>query len=305
MSRGPSHRCTPASQRGVAFIVVIWLMALLVILLGAFALIARTEGMHARHLYDAAVARYAAEAGINEAAYFLSVPDPQMRWTPDGRGYAVSFDDAEVEVKITDESGLVDLNVADQGMLVELFLGAGVEADQAAALAAVIQDWWDLDDLISPNGAEDDDYAAGGYTWGAKDAPFAMVSELLQVFGMTPEIYNKIETAVTVYGGQSRPNLAFAPLEVILSIPGMTPELAQQIIDARHAWDPTSGAPPPLLPDGTPLMAQGGTGTYSIESRATLPNGTWTQVDATIRLGGGGVSGMAYTVLRWQDGKTR
>jgi general secretion pathway protein K len=299
------HPRVPAGQRGVAFIVVIWLMALLVILLGAFALIARTEGMQARHLYDATVARYAAEAGINEAAYFLSVPDPQMRWTPDGRAYSVAFDEAEVEVKITDESGLVDLNIADQGMLTELFLGAGVEADRAAALAAAIQDWRDPDDLISPNGAEDDDYAAEGYVWGAKDAPFAMVSELLQVLGMTPELFSKVEQAVTVYGGQSRPNLAFAPLEVILSIPGMTPELAQQIIEARHAWDPASGAPPPLLPDGTPLMAQGGTGTYSIESRATLRNGTWTQVDATIRLGGGGVSGMAYTVLRWQDGKTR
>lgn len=81
-SRTPARR-----QRGVAFVVVIWLMALLVILLGAFALIARTEGMQARHLYDATVARYAAEAGINQAAYFLSVADVEQRWIPDGRSY--------------------------------------------------------------------------------------------------------------------------------------------------------------------------------------------------------------------------
>lgn len=291
-------------QRGVAFIVVIWLMALLVILLGAFALLARVEGMQARHLYDATVARYAAEAGINQAAYFLSIPDPQLRWVPDGRSYQVSFNEAEIELKITDESGLVDLNVADVAMLTELFIGAGVEPDSAAALAAAIQDWRDPDDLVSPNGAEANEYAAEGLTWGPKDAPFDMVSELLQVLGMSPSLYKRIERSVTVYGGQSRPNLAFAPVEVLMAIPGMTPELAQQLIEARHAWDPTSGAPPPMLPDGTQLMAQGGTGTYSIESRAVLPNGTWTQVDATIRLGGGGVSGMAFTVLRWQDGDT-
>lgn len=297
--RTPAHR-----QRGVAFIVVMWLMALLVILLGAFAVIARVEGLQARHLYDATVARYAAEAGINEAAYFLSVPDPQLRWIPDGRAYQINFNGADVELKITDESGLIDLNVADQAMLTELFMGVGVESDQAAALAAAIQDWRDPDDLVSPNGAEEAEYAAAGLPWGPANAPFVMVSELLQVLGMTPDIYRLIERSVTVYGGQSRPNFAFAPLEILMSIPDMTPELAQQIIEARHAWDPTSGAPPPILPDGTQLMAQGGTGTYSIESRATLPNGTWTQVDATIRLGGGGVSGMAYTVLRWQDGDT-
>ena len=83
----------------------------------------------------------------------------------------------------------------------------------------------------------------------------------------------------------------------------MTDELARQLIEARHAWDPALGAPPPMLPDGTPLMAQGGTGTYSIAARATLPNGAWTQLEATIRLGGAGASGLAYTVLRWQDGE--
>ncbi|MFA7487684.1 MAG: hypothetical protein WCY72_06300 [Lysobacteraceae bacterium] len=293
---------TAPRQRGVAFIIVIWLLALLTILLGAFALISRTEGMQARHMYDATVARYAAEAGINQAAYFLSVPDQELRWIPDGREYQVVFDEFDIRVKVTDESGLIDLNAADIGTLTELFAGIGVEQDQADALAAAIQDWRDADDLVSPNGAEDAEYAAAGYSWGPRNAPFDLVSELLQVLGMTPDIYRQVERSLTVYAGQSRPNLAFAPYEILLSLPGMTPEMAQQIIQARHEWDPASGMPPPLLPDGSPLMAQGGTGTYSIESRATLPNGAWTQVDATIRLGGGGVSGMAYTILRWQDG---
>lgn len=292
------------SQRGVAFIVVIWLMALLVVLLGAFALITRTEGMQARYMYDSTVARYGAEAGVNQAAYFLSVPDPELRWIPDGRRYSFDFDTTKIEVQVTDESGLIDLNVADVGTLTELFIGMDVEQDQADALAAAIQDWRDPDDLVTPNGAEEAEYAAAGYEWGPKNAMFDMVSELLQVLGMTPEIYRRVEPAVTVYSGQSRPNLAFAPLEILSALPGMTPELAQEIIDIRHNWDPSSGMPPPILPDGTPLMAQGGTGTYSIESRATLPNGSWAQVDATIRLGGGGVSGMAYIVLRWQDGDT-
>jgi general secretion pathway protein K len=130
------------------------------------------------------------------------------------------------------------------------------------------------------------------------------VSELQQVMGMTADLYARLAPALTIYSGQPTPNAAFAPFEVLRSFIGMNDELARQLIDARHAWDPASGAPPPLMPDGTPLMAQGGSGTYSIAARATLPNGAWTELEATVRLGGAGVSGLAYTVLRWQDGDT-
>lgn len=293
-----------AGQRGVAFIVVLWLMALLTILLGSFALISRTEGMQARHLFDATEARYAAEAGVNHAVYQMAIADPMMRWLPDGRAYQIGFEDAAIAIEITDESGLIDLNVADVMTLNNLLVAAGAEQDVAMQIADAIQDWRDTDDLVSPNGAEDDDYEAAGYTYGAKDGLFDTVSELQQVMGVTAEIYQRIAPALTIYSGQSSPNLAFAPYEVLLAIPGMTPELAQQIIDQRHAWDPTLGGPPPIMPDGTPLVAQGGTGTYSIKSRATLPNGAWTELDTTVRLGGAGVSGLAYTVLRWQDGET-
>lgn len=291
-----------AAQRGVALLVVIWVLALLAILLGAFALMSRTEGMQARHMYDGTVARYAAEAGINLAVLHLAVADTYARWIPDGREYQSEFDEAQLSIRITDESGLIDLNTSEVSVLTELFAGAGVEPGQAAALAAAIQDWRDPDDLVYPEGAEAGEYAAADYAWGPKNAMFDLVSELLQVYGMTPAIYRQVAPALTVYSGQGRANPAFAPVQVLRMWPGMTEELAQQLIAARHAWDPTSGAPPPLLPDGSPLMAQGGTGTYTIQSRATLPNGAWTRVEATIRLGGSGVSGMAYTVLRWQDG---
>ena len=289
-------------QRGVAFILVMWLLALLTILLGSFALISRTEALQARHLFDTTEARYAAEAGVNRAVYQMAIPDPQLRWVPDGRSYEIEFESASLAIEVTDESGLIDLNASDTLTLSNLLVSHGLPQDEADALADAILDWRDTDDLVSPNGAEDPDYDAAGYGYGAKDAPFDTVSELQQVLGMTAELYERVSPALTIYSGQPTPNAAFAPYEVLRSFIGMTDELARQLIEARHAWDPTSGAPPPLMPDGTPLMAQGGSGTYSIAARATLPNGAWTELEATVRLGGAGVSGLAYTVLRWQDG---
>lgn len=291
-------------QRGVAFVLVLWLLALLTILLGSFALISRTEALQARHLFETTRARYAAEAGINRAVYQAAMLDPLQRWIPDGRAYEFEFEDAELVVEITDESGLIDLNAADTLTLSNLFVANGLPQDEADRLADAILDWRDTDDLVSPNGAEDPDYEAAGLDYGAKDAPFDTVSEVQQVLGMTHEFYARILPALTIYSGQSTPNPAYAPFEVLRIFTALDDQLAQQLIEARHAWDPTSGAPPPLLPDGTPLMAQGGSGTYSMVARATLPNGAWTELEATVRLGGAGTSGLAYTVLRWQDGET-
>lgn len=290
-------------QRGIAFVVVLWVLALLAILLGSFALLARTEHLQSRHLFDSTRALYAAEAGLSRAVYELMQPDPNQRWLPDGRDYRVEFDGAELEIRITDESGKIDINAADQQTLVRLFEARGLDPLDAAALADAVLDWRDPDDLVMPNGAEDDDYEAAGYPYGAKDAPFDSVSEVQQVMGMNYALFLELEPAITVYTGRGQPNAAFAPRQALEAMEGMTPDLAALLLEQRRAWDPLSGGAPPLMPDGTPLVVQGGTGTYSIESRATLPNGAWTRLMATVRIGGAGVSGLAYTVLRWEDGE--
>jgi general secretion pathway protein K len=290
-----------AGASGVALIFVLWLLALLTLLLGSFALITRTESLQARHLFDTTRARYAAEAGINQAAWALSLPDPTLRWLPDGREYRIQFEEAEVSIRITDESGLIDLNAADAQTFVNLFVTTGVELTEATAIAESILDWRDGDDLKLLNGAEDSDYRAAEFPYGAKDAPFDLVAELQQVMGVSYELYQRIAPALTVYSGQAVPNLAYAPVEVLRAFPNIDPAMAQMLIEQRQAWLPGLGLPPPTLPDGTPLVAEGGTGTYSIESRATLKNGAYTELRVTLRLGGSGISGRAFSVLRWQD----
>ena len=63
-------------SRGVAFVVVIWVMVLLAVLLSGFVVVARTEALQARFLFDSAQARYAA---IAERAASLRRRDLQRR----------------------------------------------------------------------------------------------------------------------------------------------------------------------------------------------------------------------------------
>ncbi|MEO8010835.1 MAG: hypothetical protein ABI650_04245 [Dokdonella sp.] len=308
----PSHKASNAGRqrirsRGVAFVLVMWVIALLSILLGSFALIARTEGLQSRHLFDTTTARYAAEAGLNLAVFGLSKPSPEGKWVADGRPYAFTFDGVDVEISITDDSGKIDINTADVLILTSLFAGAGVELERATDLADAIQDWRDPDDLVSPRGAEIDDYKAVGLAYGPRNAPFETLSEIQQVYGMDYDTYVKIEPAITMYSGRGMPSAAYAPLEALMAMPGMTTEQAQALIEQRQQLAPgelNSGASGLLLPDGSPVMADGGGLTYSVKSRAKLPNGASTVLDATIRIGGMNSAGRPFVVLRWRDGET-
>ena len=309
MPTSPRSRTTQAPHRpvrGVAFVLVMWLIAMLSVLLGSFALVARTESMQSRHLFDTTTARYAAEAGINLAVYGLSKSDPTQKWVADGRPYSFVFDEVEVEVSLTDDSGKIDINAADQISLKSLFVGVGVEEPKAEELADAIQDWRDPDDLTSLHGAERGDYRAAGLSYSPRNAPFETLSEIQQVYGMNYAIYSKIEPAITMFSGRSTPSAAYAPLEAMMAIPGMTADMARQLIQERQQLAPgmlNQGGSSLLLPDGSPLMADGGGLTYSVKSRAKLPNGASTVLDATIRMGGMNSAGRPFVVLRWRDGE--
>jgi general secretion pathway protein K len=293
---------TSSTQRGVAFIIVLWVIALMSILLGSFAVLARTENLQARYLFDSTAARYVAEAGLHRAVYELRNSDPLTRWVADGRPYEFEFDGAKIELRMTDDSGKIDINVADNVMLKALFQASGIEELRAEELADAIVDWRDPDDLAGVHGAEESDYKSADLKYSPRNAPFETVSEIQQVLGMDYDTYHLIEKAITLYSGRNQPSPAYAPLEVLRAMPGMTEEQAQMLLTQRQAVPP--GMPYNItMPDGTPVMAEGGGLTYSIESRATLPNGASTRLEATIRLGGQGVGGRPFVVLRWRDGE--
>jgi general secretion pathway protein K len=284
--------------RGAALLLVLWLVALLTALIGAFALTAKTEGLQGRVLHRGLIASEVARAGIEYALTRTADADPARQWLPDGRPYTWQFGDAQVEIRLVDENGKVDLNQADPTLLTAFFQVLGLDQEQAARLSSAILDWRDPDSLTQANGGgEDEDYAAAERSYGAKDASFESVAELEQVLGMTPELYARAAPHLTVYSGRTRPDPAFATSEVLQAM-GLDPA---QVMSRRRAWNPGSGAPAPMLPGGEPLVS-GNSGTYSIDSRARLREGREAVLRVVVRTGGTGVPGSAYTPLRWEEG---
>ena len=287
------------AQRGIALVLVLWVALLMSVIAGSFALSARTESLQSRILFNETQARFYAEAGLNRAVYELRNPDPETRWIADGRVHKIQMDDTTIEIKIIDESGKIDLNQANEELLVGLFASQGVDYDEAIGMSDKILDWIDADEETRLAGAEDADYFAEGYPHGAKDAPFDTVPELIQVMGIDYEMYRKIEPALTVYSGRKNINLAFAPKEVLLAIDGIPPEMAETFIADRQAIEDLN-APLPVLAEGFSGQFRGGGTTFSIVSKATLPNKQYAEIDATIRMGGT-LQGRPYRVVRWRD----
>ncbi len=278
-----------SATRGAALVLVLWLTALLAALIGAFAMTAQVEYLQGRTLSQGLVAAQAARAGLEYAATRVSDPDPMQQWLPDGRAYRWRFGDAEVEVRIVDEFGKVDLNAAEADTLAALMRAVGAQPDVAAGVAAAILDWRDPDDLTQPQGgAEDPQYAAAGRPYGAKDAPFETVAEVEQVLGMTPALYAELAGHLTIYSGLPIADARFATGPVLQSM-GID---AAPVLANRER--------PPLPGDASFVGA--GSGTYSIDSHARLRDGRESVLRAVIRLGPSGVPGSAYTVYRWEEG---
>jgi general secretion pathway protein K len=294
-------------QKGIALILVLWVSVLIAVLLASFSLSARVEALQGRNLLDSTRARYAAEAGMHRAAYELRGSNPDTRWIADGRVYPLEFEGFEVEVEIFDETGKVDINVADALLLAAMFQFGGLDEVEADALAAAVMDWRDPDNLISVNGAEEDAYKAADRSYTPRNAPFETVSEIQQVLGMSFELYRELEPLMTIYSGRAQPNPAFASPEVLQLMPGMNPDLVTMFVQQRQQPAGIPGQPPlPLaLPDGTPVVAQGGGLTYTIRSRATLPGGASASLEATVRLGASMVARRPFRIVRWRDGESK
>ncbi len=153
-------------QSGIALVLVLWILLLVTISTSAYTLMARMDVLEAHTVLWGTRARMAAETGLNLAVLSLRDPDELTRWIPDGRPYELRFQDAILEIKVTDERGKLDINEVEETALLQLFLNNGLDDEQATYLAAAVKDWSDPDELERPNGAEEDTYLASGLSVG-------------------------------------------------------------------------------------------------------------------------------------------
>ena len=220
-------------QRGIALVMVLWVLILLGLIAASFLRETRLSTNLAQSATENAKAEALAEAGIRRAMLGLLDPDPVTAWRADGTAYQFALGEGSVVVRIQDEAGKIDLSRAPAPLLLGLFEAVGVDPERAARLVDAIYDFRDPNHERRRDGAEDPDYLAAGLDGGAKDAPFEDKEELMQVLGMTREIYDAVGPYVTVHSGQRRINLKTAPEFLLRAIPNLTPEQLAKVQSDR------------------------------------------------------------------------
>lgn len=279
--------------------VTLWVCILLSVIVSSFSFSSRTEMIQTRAVLDRVQARYAAQAGVHMAAYQLSHRNQELAWQGDGRLYKVPFEQTELEIRIHNDSGKLNLNRVDAETLQRLLTSLNLQ-QPVEPLVDRILDWRDSDHDPRLQGAEDDAYRAAGYAYGAKDAPFETLDELQQVMGIDYDLYRRLAPAFTLYSSSTQPNLAVAPKSVLLSLPDVDPSFADMFIQHRQS---RQGDEPLLaLPDGKiPPLRRGGK-VYTIAVKARLTNGVWTEIITTVRLDLRQRPGHPpFTALSWQE----
>lgn len=288
-------------QQGIALVLVLWVALLMSVIAASFALSARTENVQSSVLFGSTQARFYAEAGLSRAVFELRNPNIETRWIADGRTYTINMDEVDINIKITDESGKIDINRANEELLAGLFASQGMSFEEAMSIVDKVLDWRDGDEEVRLEGAEDDDYQSAGYDYGAKDGPFDTITELQQVMGINYELFKRLEPAITIYSGRAQINPAFAPKEALMAFSGLTGDVVEEYLQLRHSVTDIN-EPLPELVAGLSGQLRGGGTTFSIFVEAVMPNGQLARLDVIIRMGGT-ISGRPYRVVRWRDSK--
>lgn len=188
-------------QRGAALLLVLWTALLLSVLLAGALGAARIEAKIAAAKKEMFEADLAVNAALDLAAWRI-VAGEAATSGPIVEDFELNGFTVTVDHSIEGEK--LDVNRSDEATFANVFRAIGLEVEKADRLAAEIADWRDEDNDPRPNGAENSDYAsARGKAIG--DRPFNGYGELRNVLHMTPEIYDCIAPALTIFGSGAAP----------------------------------------------------------------------------------------------------
>ncbi|MFI0397785.1 MAG: general secretion pathway protein GspK [Thiolinea sp.] len=227
-------------QRGVALIMVLWMVMIMMTMAGTLMYAVKTETQLVSYARATAQARSFAEAAAHYTVMQLFLPTDKRELKLGGTASTWTRDGYGVEIRVIGENGLIDINQANRELLKKVLEVLGVVDQEAETVLDAIEDFRDPDDLKHANGAEDNDYKVAGLDYGAKDAPFERIEELQQVLGITPLIYQGLVRYLSVNARSSGINPMLAPRHILLLLADGDQAAVDEYIrkreEAEGAW---------------------------------------------------------------------
>jgi general secretion pathway protein K len=280
-------------MRGFALITTVGLIALAAIIALSYSQTVRQEIKNSTFELDRIQAREAAESGIWTALNELVSTQAEEPWPTNSTAQRVVFNGIEIEVAAQDLSGLLDLNTASSANLDTVLEYVLDDAARAAHIRDLILDWRDPDHNSLPFGAEDSDYRAKDYAYGAKDGAFHVREELQLLLNLSLDEYRKIAPYVTVHGQSNSANMRVAPDRMLNAMQFSPTSEARTEATASQPANPS-----PRSAFRRRFARQ--RSVYEIFAKAKKGAVT-SKVSATVEFQSTGRTNSPYTVIEWRE----
>ncbi len=208
-------------EQGFALVVVLCVMAILALVVGSVIATGRTEVRLAHSRRDIAALQAIADGALNITILRMLNTSAALQPPADATPFTVPFAGYDVRVTVQDESGKIDLNMAGEELLRLLFLSVGSNLETAQTLTDRILDWREPGLGKRLNGAKADDYRAAGFAYGPRNGPFESLEELKLVMGMTPQLFDAVAPALTIYSQTAGVDPTLASVGVLQVLRGI------------------------------------------------------------------------------------
>lgn len=191
-------------QTGVALLLTLWALTLLSVMAITVSMLVRSHAQLAKQTAELARQRALADSGINYAVLCLLTQGPALVMYPD-KALEWKYYGTRIAIAAQPEAGKVDLNAANEHLVAAILTMHGIREPDAIVTAHQLADW---------RSKESSDHQRRLSFYGRRKGPLETLDEMLQLFNVPRDIFERIRADVTVYSGLSEPNLLFASEKV-------------------------------------------------------------------------------------------
>jgi general secretion pathway protein K len=257
------------NSRGVALVMVLWVMVILSVVILEFSFAMRTEVNITKNYKEELQLYTMAQGGVQRAIVELiykhdpqvqqirkamtteEIPQDKKEWVTDGRPYLFPFNQGTCEIKVISEAGKVNINLVSELVLRRIITLLGVEGEARDILVDSILDWRDPDDFYRVNGAENSYYQSLKEPYDCKNANLDSIEELLLVRGVNQTLFyggkseekegeeeKKVQAGLkdifSIYSPGAQIDINSASPVVIRVILGVPEDITQKVVKARE-----------------------------------------------------------------------
>ena len=187
------------SSRGVALIIVLWVVVIISVIALEFSYSTRIETDLTRNFFDGQKAYFGARSGIEravkeilryrKAAKLLKDSEEELLWNLTGGPNQFNIGDMDISVEIEPEDARININDISKEYLKKIISNIGLTEEEADTIIDSILDWQDGDDLHRMMGAEKDYYQELDTPYQAANSDIEILEELLFIKGIDKKLF--------------------------------------------------------------------------------------------------------------------